>query len=463
MNARASRLVSVPPRVTPAGLGAGRPSMQHRSGKGWPQPSASASWPRVSLHLPLQDGAASVACATLDSLAALDYPALDVLVVDTSVSPAAWEPVAEHCARLGPRFRFFHLGPRVGQHAAALNFALQETSPAVEVIGTLEAGCAVHTAWLRRTAPLMLRPGLGFVQGAWMRPAPEAPLIQHLAAASRPEALPAPAVRLCPSLGLIRAEALRLAGGWVEDAPDHHAELGLRLQRQGWEAVQMIEPLGRSPLPPDVPAWRAAQAEAARSALDLLWRHGDVLLNPFHRSLSAAQRRQLLRDLLPGAVDLSWLLASCLTLVASLLLLPVRDAAILPALPTLLLALALVGGRGAASLATARPGTRHLALLAGLAAMPVRGMTLARSLLGRPLPSAGRLARLPLPLMQVGAIALSLTLCGAAALPWALTLGILALPSFASLLLDRLPQGTTPASRDRRGNLPLHLFSRSLS
>ena len=47
-----------------------------------------------------------------DALAALDYPEFEVLVVDNNTrDPALWEPVAEHCARLGSRFRFFHLGP----------------------------------------------------------------------------------------------------------------------------------------------------------------------------------------------------------------------------------------------------------------------------------------------------------------------------------------------------------------
>ena len=48
---------------------------------------------------------------TLDALAALDYENFEVLVVDNNtMDPHIWEPVAEHCARLGPKFRFFTLG-----------------------------------------------------------------------------------------------------------------------------------------------------------------------------------------------------------------------------------------------------------------------------------------------------------------------------------------------------------------
>ena len=451
MNARASRLVSAPPRLSPAGHGSplGTSLTQRGARPGRPQPAGSAYWPRVSLHLPLQDASPVESCATLDALDALDYPALEVVVVDTSTTPAAWEPVAEHCARLGPRFRFFHLGSCAGARMAALNFALKETSPGAEVIGTLEAGCAVHAAWLRRTAPLLTRPGLGFVQGAWTTPGPDAPGFERFAAASRPAAPPAAAVTLRPSLALIRAEALRLAGGWDEAAADQHAELGLRLQRQGWEAVQMVEPLGCPPLPADLPAWEKAQAAAARSDLDLLRRHADVLLNPLHPGLSAAQRRNLLGHMLPGLTDLLWLAVSGFGLAASLLLLPVRDATILPAAPLLLLALALVGGRALVALAEARPGTRLLAVAAGLAAMPLRGSTLGHTLLGRGTartPRAGRLLAL-----QVTAILLSLVLGGAAALPWVVALGVLSLPGLAALLAARLPRQTARTPQGRPG------------
>ncbi|WP_160936490.1 glycosyltransferase [Teichococcus coralli] len=397
----------------------------------------------------MQDVSPVEACATLDALDALDYPALDVLVVDTSSSPAAWEPVAEHCARLGPRFRFFHLGCHAAARRAALNFALEETSAGAEVIGTLEAGCAVHAAWLRRTAPLLSRPGLGFVQGAWTTPGPDAPGFERFAAASRPVTLPAAAVTMRPSLALIRAEALRLAGGWTESAADQHAELGLRLQRQGWEAVQMVEPLG-CPLPPaDLPAWEKAQAAAVRSDLDLLRRHADVLLNPLHPGLSPAQRWHLLGQMLPAFTDLLWLASSGFALIATLLLLPLRDASVLPASPLLLASLALMGGRALVALGQARPGARLLAVLASLAAMPLRGVTLGQALLGRGTWRAAWPARLPA-LLGV-ALLLSVLLAGGAALPWALALALLGLPGLAALLVGRLPRGPLTAPQGRYG------------
>ena len=67
---------------------------------------------------------------TLDALARLDYPNFEVLVIDNNTQDeAVWRPVEAHCARLGARFRFFHVDPLAGFKAGALNFALRQTAP----------------------------------------------------------------------------------------------------------------------------------------------------------------------------------------------------------------------------------------------------------------------------------------------------------------------------------------------
>ncbi len=88
-----------------------------------------ASLPKISIHLPICNEPPLMVRRTLEALAALNYPDFEVLVVDNNTTdPALWEPVAEHCSRLGPRFRFFHLGKFPGFKAGALNFALRQTA-----------------------------------------------------------------------------------------------------------------------------------------------------------------------------------------------------------------------------------------------------------------------------------------------------------------------------------------------
>ena len=67
---------------------------------------------------------AELVAKTLNGLAALDYPNFEVLVIDNNtVDEKVWQPVEQYCARLGERFRFFHLPKWPGYKAGALNFA----------------------------------------------------------------------------------------------------------------------------------------------------------------------------------------------------------------------------------------------------------------------------------------------------------------------------------------------------
>ncbi len=78
---------------------------------GPPGVPALARLPKVSIHVAICNEPPHMVRRTLDALAALDYPDFEVLVIDNNTTnPTLWEPVAEHCARLGCRFRFFHLG-----------------------------------------------------------------------------------------------------------------------------------------------------------------------------------------------------------------------------------------------------------------------------------------------------------------------------------------------------------------
>ena len=58
----------------------------------------------VSLHLPLCNEPPEMVRETLNALAALDYPNLEVLVIDNNThDPGLWKPVADLCQILGDR------------------------------------------------------------------------------------------------------------------------------------------------------------------------------------------------------------------------------------------------------------------------------------------------------------------------------------------------------------------------
>jgi hypothetical protein len=75
--------------------------------QGWtPSPDA----PKVSIHVPCYNEPPHMVIETLDALAKLAYPNFEVLVIDNNTrDEEVWRPLEEHCAKLGGRFRFFHL------------------------------------------------------------------------------------------------------------------------------------------------------------------------------------------------------------------------------------------------------------------------------------------------------------------------------------------------------------------
>ena len=93
-----------------------------------PMQVADETLPVVSVHVPAYNEPPEMMIETLDALAALDYPRFEVVVIDNNTrDPSVWQPVREHCQRLGPRFRFFHQDPLAGFKAGALANGLKRT------------------------------------------------------------------------------------------------------------------------------------------------------------------------------------------------------------------------------------------------------------------------------------------------------------------------------------------------
>ncbi|HUA76256.1 MAG TPA: glycosyltransferase, partial [Acetobacteraceae bacterium] len=218
------------------------------------------SIPKVSIHVPVCNEPPTVVRETLDALARLDYPDFEVLVVENNTSdPALWEPVAEHCARLGPRFRFFHLGSWPGFKAGALNFALQETAADAAIIGVIDSGCQVSPGWLRAMVPAFADPEVGFAQSPQECRDNDGTLFKRLmfreyagffrrGMATRNEG---GAIIGLGAMTLIRLAAVRAAGGWAEWCITEDSELGLRLLRWGWQPVYARESFGAGLMPDD--------------------------------------------------------------------------------------------------------------------------------------------------------------------------------------------------------------------
>jgi exo-beta-1,3-glucanase (GH17 family)/cellulose synthase/poly-beta-1,6-N-acetylglucosamine synthase-like glycosyltransferase len=273
---------------------------------------AGAALPKVSIHVPVCNEPPHMVCQTLDALARLDYPDFEVLIIDNNThDPALWEPVAEHCARLGARFRFFHLGCWPGFKAGALNFSLHETAPDAEVIAVLDSDYVVEPDWLRCTVPQFADPRVGIVQSPQDYRDNAEKLFKrlmfweyagffHVGMVTRNERN---AIIQHGTMTLIRASALREAGGWAEWCIVEDAELGLRLFRRGWQAVYAKESFGRGVMPDDFSAWCRQRFRWAYGAMQICRRHRAALLSPFNRELTLGQRWHFITGWIPWVGD----------------------------------------------------------------------------------------------------------------------------------------------------------------
>jgi exo-beta-1,3-glucanase (GH17 family)/cellulose synthase/poly-beta-1,6-N-acetylglucosamine synthase-like glycosyltransferase len=273
---------------------------------------AGAELPKVSIHLPICNEPPHMVRQTLDALAALDYENYEVLVVDNNTAdPHIWEPVAEHCARLGPKFRFFTLGKYAGFKAGALNFALRETASDAEIVGVIDSDYIVDPDWLRCMAPAFADPKIGFTQSPQDYRDNDGSVFKRLmfweyagffqaGMVTRNERN---AIIQHGTMTLIRKAALLNENGWAEWCITEDSQLGLRLFRAGYEAVYSKKSFGKGVMPDDFNAFRKQRYRWAYGAMRITRANAAALFNPFNKELSAGQRWHFITGWLPWMGD----------------------------------------------------------------------------------------------------------------------------------------------------------------
>jgi len=267
--------------------------------------------PKVSIHVPAYNEPPQMLIETLDALAALDYPEYEVIVVDNNTpEPATWQPVAEHCRKLGERFRFFHVAPLTGFKAGALNFALKHTATDARVVAVIDSDYKVEPHWLRTLVPAFSDEKLAIVQSPQdYRDAQENAFkamcyaeyrgFFHIGMVVRNERN---AIIQHGTMTLVRHSALKKAGGWAEWCITEDAELGLRLFEHGYDAQYLPVTYGRGLMPETFTDYKKQRFRWAYGAVQILRRHADVLLSS-DRRLTKGQRYHFIAGWLPWMMD----------------------------------------------------------------------------------------------------------------------------------------------------------------
>jgi len=265
---------------------------QHPKRRFTPLPGENtAGFPKVSVHVPICREPPAMVIETLEGLAALDYPNLEILVIDNNTSEVhLWEPVESHCRQLGMRFQFFHREKLPGYKAGALNFALEQTDPEAEIIAVVDSDYTVRPDWLKSLVSYFSRPATGIVQ---------APQDHRLWKGNRFKTIcnweyygffeigmvhrnERNAIIQHGTMTLIRKSALQAAGGWAQWCICEDAELGIRLLKDGWEAVYVKENFGKGLTPDSFAAYKCQRFRWAYGAVQILKRHWKSFL-PWNR------------------------------------------------------------------------------------------------------------------------------------------------------------------------------------
>ncbi|HEU0117945.1 MAG TPA: glycosyltransferase [Alphaproteobacteria bacterium] len=292
--------------------------------EGW-EPGMDA--PKVSIHVPCYNEPPHMVIETLDALAKLNYPNFEVLVIDNNTKDeAVWKPLEEHCAKLGARFRFFHLPKWPGFKAGALNFALAQTALDATIIGVIDSDYVVTPNWLRGTLPYFDKQDVAFVQAPQdYRDSGENSFKRmcyweyagffHIGMVERNERN---AIIQHGTMTLIRKSAMQRLGGWAEWCICEDAELGLRLFETGYEAVYMNHSFGRGLMPDNFSAYKTQRFRWAYGAVQILKKHWRDLAEG--RTLSRGQRYHFITGWLPWFADAAHIVFACAAILWSILL-----------------------------------------------------------------------------------------------------------------------------------------------
>lgn len=265
--------------------------------------------PMVSIHVPTHAEPPEVVASTLRAPSALDYPEMEVIVLDNNTAdPSLWQPVESLCRLLGPRFRFVHVEGLRGAKAGALNLALRYTAPEAEIIAVVDADYQVAPDFLERLVGHFDDPMIGFVQ------APQAyrgwESRGYLRACNFEYAYPyrtifvsrneRNAALTVGTMSLIRRATLEEAGGWAEWCVTEDSELAIRIHALGYSSVYLTEVFGTGLIPETFHGYRSQRFRWIFGNVQQLKRHWRLLLPGRLARSSHLTRAQKLHHLSHG-------------------------------------------------------------------------------------------------------------------------------------------------------------------
>jgi cellulose synthase/poly-beta-1,6-N-acetylglucosamine synthase-like glycosyltransferase/exo-beta-1,3-glucanase (GH17 family) len=287
-----------------------------------PQPAESGDKPpKVSIHIPAYYEPPEMLKQTLDSIARLNYPNFEcVVIINNTTDPAFWQPIQDHCRALGERFIFINAEKVQGFKAGALRLAMARTAADAEVIGILDADYAVHPDWLKDLMPAFADPRVGLVQAPQEHRDGDRSLMHHIMNGEYAgffdtgmvERNEYNAIIVHGTMCLIRRAAMEQAGGWSSDTICEDTDLGLAIQELGWTTHYTNTRYGQGLLPDTYEAFKKQRHRWAYGGFQIVKKHWRRFL-PGASRLTPDQKREF------SLGWLNWLGAESLGVLVALL------------------------------------------------------------------------------------------------------------------------------------------------
>jgi cellulose synthase/poly-beta-1,6-N-acetylglucosamine synthase-like glycosyltransferase len=241
----------------------------------------------VSIHIATYSEPAEVVIATLDSLSRLTHPHYEVIVLDNNTpDPALYEPVRQHCKKLGPKFRFYHFDDVKGAKAGALNISLGLADPRTDAILVLDADYQAQPNILETGLSYFVDSTVGLVQfpQAYRNSSERCGLTWEYKLFFDVYMNLANHCNTVLSTGtaaFVRKHSLLDMGGWSGETLTEDAELGVRMHRAGYRGVYVPEVVAAGVMPTDFKSLRAQRRRwvlGNAQSLGHVWKEPDIEL-----------------------------------------------------------------------------------------------------------------------------------------------------------------------------------------
>ena len=257
--------------------------------------------PFVSIHVPAYKEEPHVLSETLESLAKLNYPNYEVLVIINNTPEDIYKkPIKELCQKLGDKFVYLDI-TCTGFKAGALNTALEHTNKDAEIIAVIDADYKVESAWLVDLVPLFDDPKVAIVQAPQdHRDGKESVLKAAMNAeyagffdigmVDRNEEN---AIVVHGTMVMVKLKYMMEVGGWGTDTIVEDSELGLRLFEAGYTAHYTNRRYGYGLLPDTLEAFKTQRHRWAYGAIQILKKHWREF-KPSAKKLDSRQKNKFI-------------------------------------------------------------------------------------------------------------------------------------------------------------------------